>query len=79
MPTKAVLTALLLLSAAPASAECVYKNVYDHLNDQYVTVPFSCPPVKASEAPKFRSWNECPVHEERDAANGTVYRVRTCA
>ena len=79
MPTKAILTALLLLSAAPASAECVYKNVYDHLNDQYVTVPFSCPPVKASEAPKFRSWNECPVHEERDATNGTVYRVRTCA
>ncbi len=79
MSIRAPLVTLLLLAAGPASAECVYRNVYDHLNDEYVTVPFSCPPQKARETPKFRSWNECPVHEERDAASGDIHRVRSCA
>jgi len=79
MPTKAILTTLLILSAAPASAECVYKNVYNHLTNEYVTVPVSCPAVKASQTPKYRSWHECPVHEERNPKTGDVYQVRSCA
>ena len=79
MPTKAILTAVLLLTAAPASAECVYRNAYNHLTNEYVTVPVSCPSVKASQTPKYRSWHECPVHEERNATTGDVYQVRSCA
>jgi hypothetical protein len=79
MSIRSSLVALLLLAAGPASAECVYKNVYDHLNNQYITVPFSCPAITATQSPKYRSWHDCPVHEERDAATGNVYQVRSCA
>jgi hypothetical protein len=79
MSIRIPLIALLLLTAGPASAECVYKNVYNHLTDEYETAPFSCQPVKASQTPKFRNWHECPVHEERDAATGNIQRVRSCA
>lgn len=79
MPTKAILLSLFLVAAVPASAECVYRNAYNHLTNEYVTVPVSCPTVKANQTPKYRSWHECPVHEERDAKTGDVHRVRTCA
>jgi len=78
MPTKSILTTLLLLSAGPASAECVYKNAYNYVTGEYETVPFSCPPAQASQTRKFRSWHECPVYEERDAT-GNTYQVRSCA
>jgi hypothetical protein len=35
--------------------------------------------VKATQTPKYRSWHECPVHEERNAKTGDVYQVRSCA
>ena len=79
MSMKATLTILLLVAAGPASAECVYRNVYNHLTGEYVTVPFSCPTTEVSKTPKYRSWHECPVHEERDARTGDIHRVRTCA
>jgi len=79
MSTKAILTALLLVAAGPASAECVYRDAYNHLTNEYVTVPISCPPVKASQTPKYRNWRECPVQEERNAKTGDVYQVRSCA
>lgn len=79
MSTKAILTTMLLLSAAPASAECVYRNAYNHLTNEYVTVPVSCPRVMESKTPKYRSWHECPVHEERNAKTGEAYQVRSCA
>jgi hypothetical protein len=79
MSMRTPLIALLLLSAGPASAECVYKQAFNHLTGKNETVPFSCPPVKASETPKFRSWQECPVYEQRNAATGKIQRVRTCA
>lgn len=79
MPMRTSLVALLLFAAAPASAECVYKNVYDHLTDEHVTVPFSCPPTEAGETPKLRNHHECLVHEERNAKTGDVRQVRSCA
>ncbi|NIX75903.1 hypothetical protein [Microvirga terricola] len=79
MSTKAILTPLLLLVAGPASAECVYKNAYNYVRGEYETVPFSCPSAQANQTPKFRSWHECPVHEERDPASGDIYRIRSCA
>ena len=79
MSTKAILTTMLLLSATPASAECVYRNAYNHLTNEYVTVQVSCPRVNSSQTPKYRSWHECPVHEERNAKTGDVYKVRSCA
>jgi len=79
MSTKALLTTLFLVAAGPASAECVYKNVYDHLNGEYITVPFSCPPVKASQTPEFHRWHECPVYEVLDAKTDSTHRVRICA
>lgn len=79
MSTRAILTTMLLLSASSASAECVQKNAYNYVTGEYETVLFSCPPVKASETPKFRSWQACPVHEERDDATGKMQKVRACA
>lgn len=79
MSTKAILTTLLLVAAGPASAECLYRNAYNHLTNEYVTVLISCPRVDAIKTPKYRSWHECPVHEERNAKTGDVYRVRSCA
>lgn len=79
MSMKAILTTVLLLSAAPASAECVYRNAYNHLTNEYVTVPVSCHREKTSQTPRYRSWHECPVHEERNAKTGDVYQVRSCA
>ncbi|MCB8821483.1 hypothetical protein [Microvirga rosea] len=79
MSMKAILTTLLLVAAGPASAECVYKNAYNHLTNEYITIPVSCPSVTTSQNPKYRSWHECPIHEERNAKTGDVYQVRTCA
>ena len=61
MPTKAILTAVLLLTAAPASAECVYRNAYNHLTNEYVTVSGLLPSREEQKSiPKYRSWHECP-------------------
>jgi len=79
MPTKAILTIALLLSAGPASAECVYRNAYNYLTNEYVAVQVSCPRSDASQAPKYRSWHECTVDEEQNAKAGDISQVRSCA
>jgi hypothetical protein len=79
MSTRAILTIMLLLCAAPASAECVYRNAYNHLTNEYVTVQVSCPRSNTSQTPKYRSWHECPVHEERNTKTDDISQVRSCA
>jgi hypothetical protein len=79
MSTRVFLMTALLFSAGPACAECVYKEVFNYVTGENETVPFSCPPAKARQAPKFQSWQDCPVREERNESTGKVQRVRSCA
>ena len=79
MSTRGLLIALLVIAAGPASAECVYRNAFNYGTGEFETVPFSCPPVQAKPTQRFRSWHECPVHEERSDQTGKLYQVRTCA
>lgn len=79
MSTRATLMTVLLFLAGEARAECVYKEAFNYVTGENEIVPFSCPPAKAREAPKFRSWQDCPVREERNETTRKVQRVRSCA